>query len=259
MMKYDSIYQGIVTDNKDPLGLGRVKAQFGVLGSDFDTEWLMPSAAFAGGGHGAFWPPEEGDAIHAEFLEGDPEAGVFVGGFWASPGGASEVPTEFQRTGAPTNRGFKTKSGHLLELDDLEASKAIRITSSGGHKFYLDDANGKMIMETAGGQKFEIDDAGSVINLVSSGDMVETIGGNKTINAAGDVEIKATGAAKFEGTASTDVGSASSTTMVNGTQVILGGGGPGVARVGDKAVGPGNLGIPVIVTIFIGSAKVVSG
>lgn len=49
------------------------------------------------------------------------------------------------------------------------------------------------------------------------------------------------------------------TVIIDGTQILLGGGGPGVARLGDTAVGTGNDGGPVISTIISGSFTVKSG
>lgn len=49
------------------------------------------------------------------------------------------------------------------------------------------------------------------------------------------------------------------TVIIDGTQILMGGGGPGVARLGDTAVGTGNDGAPVISTIISGSFVVKSG
>lgn len=79
------------------------------------------------------------------------------------------------------------------------------------------------------------------------------------VTALINAEIKATVKAEIAGQALTVVGSGASITQVNGSLVLLGGlGGLPVARVGDQVIGIGNLGIPVISTIILGSFKVLS-
>ena len=72
------------------------------------------------------------------------------------------------------------------------------------------------------------------------------------------IDITSTSIAKFQGSSMTDVGG-SSITNVNGSIVNLGGGGMAVARFGDKAIGTGNLGGPVVSIIIQGSPKVTCG
>ena len=59
-----------------------------------------------------------------------------------------------------------------------------------------------------------------------------------------------------KGAGQTEVGDASSATLVNGVTVDLAGGGFPVAKLGSQCLGTGNLGIPVISTITNGSTKV---
>lgn len=94
-------------------------------------------------------------------------------------------------------------------------------------------------------------DAGGALTLKS--------GAAGTIDAKGALEIKSGAAVKIEGKSGTDVGGSSAPTNVNGQIVNLAGGGVGVARVGDMAIGSGNLGGPVISNILQGSPKVTSG
>ena len=86
---------------------------------------------------------------------------------------------------------------------------------------------------------------------INSDAKVEVIG-------AGGVDVKSDGSVKIEGTGSTDVGSGASVTNVNGSMVMLAGGGAPIARLGDMAVGTGNMGGPVISNIVQGSSKVFS-
>jgi hypothetical protein len=95
--------------------------------------------------------------------------------------------------------------------------------------------------------------------IATAGNRADIVGGAWTVNVTGNVTVNADGSAKFAGTGGTEVGSAGSQTQVNGQQVLLAGGGPGVARLGDRVITVGNLGMPATGTIIQGSTKVLSG
>lgn len=80
-----------------------------------------------------------------------------------------------------------------------------------------------------------------------------------SVKATAAITVESQATAKFSGTAGTNVGSGASITNVDGQQVNLAGGGLSVARIGDIAIGVGNLGCPVVVTIATGSPKVTCG
>jgi hypothetical protein len=94
---------------------------------------------------------------------------------------------------------------------------------------------------------------------IAAGGNVDVTATDATINASGSATIEAGGNATFKGTGGTTVGDGGSQTQVMGSQVMLAGGGPGLARLGDRAFGVGNLGAPVSSTIIQGSTKVFSG
>lgn len=209
--QYLSEYAGIVKDNSDPLFLGRVKVQVGALGDEFTTEWAMPSGFMTGANSGTFFPPPVSAKVMVCFLEGDPEVPIYSGGFWSSPGGKPETPEEFRRS-PPTNRGFKSPGGHLVEYDDEPNTQGIRITSKGKFKIHIDDKGKKLTLSTPGGQKFVFDDTAKKLDIVVKEnetknvqkDLTHTIGGKWTINVTGDASIKCT-KAKIESSGNTEV------------------------------------------------------
>src|SRR5688572_17855030 len=83
----DRVYEvviGIVTDNHDPLKLGRIKVKFPTLpGSDQDTSWWAPMAAFGGGKDRGWWfLPELEDEVLVVFECGDIRKPVILGALW---------------------------------------------------------------------------------------------------------------------------------------------------------------------------------
>ena len=78
-------YRGIVTDNKDPLFTGRIRATVpDVLGSD-ESGWATACTPFAGSGAGFFALPDVGVGVWIEFEHGDPDYPIWTGCWWGSP------------------------------------------------------------------------------------------------------------------------------------------------------------------------------
>lgn len=141
-----------------------------------------------------------------------------------------------------TGMKFTDKFGNISVFD----TAGIKITDKSGN--IIEMKSGEVKITVAGNIKLAID-----------GNIDMTATGNATVKATGNATVEADGKVIVKGTAGTDVGSASSITKVDGTQVLLAGGGPPVARLGDMVVGTGNLGAPIVANILQGSTKVKAG
>lgn len=190
--------------------------------------------------------------------------------------------------------GTEKKQRCEMEIDNTGEGKfCIRVKKEDEklNEFCIDVANNKVEIVNTNGtgvQKITMDDNG--LNMDVKGDITQTATGNlvlnvvdQTFNISGKYTVTSTGDMKFEssakldikstsamsitsdakatfaGSGGTDVGDAGSITNVQGNVVKLAGGGAPVARLGDMAVGTGNLGAPVISNIAQGSPKVTSG
>lgn len=154
----------------------------------------------------------------------------------------------------PTNRGYRSPGGHLIEYDDNPDSQGLRHTSITGFKVNLDDKNKKLVLETPGGVIVTLDDNGKAFQVVAENKVEFTT--KEEIHTVEKYTVAASDKVDIKGEAGTDLGSEASTTMVKGQTVLLAGGGVPVAVVGGKAIGTGNGGAPVISTIIQGSSKV---
>jgi hypothetical protein len=84
-------HRGMVVNNVDPEGLGRIMAQVpGVPGLEaIPTTWAYPAVPLAGKQRGTYLVPEPGAGVWIEFEQGDPRRPIWTGGFWGS---RAEVP-----------------------------------------------------------------------------------------------------------------------------------------------------------------------
>lgn len=130
---YYGKYRGVVTDNKDPLMTGRVKARVPDVMGEKETGWAMPCAPFGGSGVGFFALPTVGAGVWIEFEHGDPDYPVWSGCWFGS---AAEMPPVLL---APPYKKtlIKTEGGNSVLLDDTPGIGGITLETSGGQKVVM--------------------------------------------------------------------------------------------------------------------------
>ncbi len=127
-------YRGIVSDNQDPLMVGRVKAKVPDVFGDEDCGWAMPCLPFGGSGVGFFAVPDTGAGVWIEFEQGDPEYPIWTGSWWGS---IAELPSKLV-TPPPWKKVIvKTPGGHSILLDDTPGIGGITLETSSGQKIAL--------------------------------------------------------------------------------------------------------------------------
>jgi uncharacterized protein involved in type VI secretion and phage assembly len=126
-------YRGVVTDNQDPLRIGRVRASVPDVYGDLESGWATPSAPFGGNRMGYFDVPDVGAGVWIEFEYGDPDYPIWSGCWW---GGESEMPPVLS-PGDPPKVLIMTKGGHSILLDDTSGGEGITLKTSGGQKIVM--------------------------------------------------------------------------------------------------------------------------
>lgn len=123
---------GIVTDNKDPDKLGRVKVKLPVL-SEQDTTWWAPIVMVgAGKNRGWFFIPEKDDEVLVMFEHGDINRPIVVGSLW----NGKDKPPDKNPGGNP-RRVIKSRAGSKITLDD-DQMKLVIEDGSGKGRITLD-------------------------------------------------------------------------------------------------------------------------
>lgn len=78
------IYQGIVTNTKDPEKRGRIKVKCPeVLGDTVSSAWCDPCVPIAYDNGGDFCIPQLNETVWIMFISGDVNKPVYLGGWWS--------------------------------------------------------------------------------------------------------------------------------------------------------------------------------
>jgi phage baseplate assembly protein V len=183
----NGILIGQVTSLDDPESLGRIKVKYPTLGQQ-ESDWASMVTLMAGKERGAYFIPEVGEVVLVAFANGDPRHPYILGGVWNS----KDKPPATDGDKKQNNwRFIKSRSGHIIKLDDTSGSEKIEIIDKdSSHKIVIDSANRKIqvvcdngdIEVSAGSGKVTV--KATTIELKASGSMTLSANGDVTISGA---------------------------------------------------------------------------
>lgn len=188
---------GIVTNNEDPDGLGRVKLEFPWRDANDESHWTRIATPMAGDEMGTFFLPEVGDEVLVAFEKGDLAHPYVLGALWSN----EATPPEDNADGNNDIRQLKTRSDHVLTFDDGESDGKVEIETAAGHSIVLDDSSGseKITIEDNAGQNTIEFDAVSGSLSISGGTSLTIEAPQIEISGDGNVKITASGVLTLEG------------------------------------------------------------
>jgi phage baseplate assembly protein V len=143
--RFSGVAVAIVTNNKDPDGLGRVKVSLPWLGERVESDWTRVVTPVAGAGRGLYWLPEVDDEVLVAFEHGRPDSPYVLGGLW----NGKDKPPESNQDGKNNVRALKTRSGHLIRLTDTDGDEKIEIVDKTGKNSIVISAKDKTVAITA--------------------------------------------------------------------------------------------------------------
>ena len=212
---------GIVADNKDPKGWGRVRVKLPTLTEDHMSNWARVVSAGVGPSRGIDWLPEINDEVLVAFEHGDIHRPFVLGGVWNGKDAPPEKTEDVVSGGKVRLRTLKTRLGHTLQFveeDKGDSKKGVYLTTvdnhllhfndtdryielktKDSHQLKLDDKNKKIDLKTKGGHQITLDDGGKKVNIISTGSLNAksgTSGNSEKININGG-EITLTGVTKI--------------------------------------------------------------
>ena len=189
---------GIVTNNQDPDALGRVKVRFPWLSDEDESQWARVAAPMAGNDRGVYFLPEVDDEVLVAFEHGDIRFPYVVGALW----NGKDAPPASNGDGKNNVRVIKSRSGHIVKLNDEDGKETIEIVDKSGKNSLV------------------VDTAKNTITITSDKDItLKASKGTITLDAQ-KVAVKSSDASKIESGAGLDV-KASGTLNIKGATVNI--------------------------------------
>ncbi len=117
------LHYAIVTQNKDPEKLERIKVRLPWLdgGEEDQTFWAQLLTPMEGKKFGWYTLPDIDDVVAVMFVAGDMTQPVVMGGVWSKP----DFSPEPNEDGKNNFRGYRSRSGHRMILDDSGQGKVV--------------------------------------------------------------------------------------------------------------------------------------
>lgn len=185
MQRENGILVGIVTDLKDPDGLGRVRTRFPYLNDQVST-WAKIASPMAGKNRGLFFRPEVDDEVLVAFEMGDPRRPYVLGALWSK---VDSPPSDDGDAEKNNWRFVRSRSGHMLKFDDTNGGERIElIDKDGKHKITIDSSGDKIQIICESGN-VEVKASAGKISLEAKEAEIKT-SGNMTLQANGQMTIK---------------------------------------------------------------------
>ena len=184
------VVQGVVTAKvtnlEDPEGLGRVQVMYPWLpkykDADLSSSWARIAAPMAGKERGFLFLPEIDDEVLVCFEHGDVNYPYIVGVLWNGvdkpPQGTKSVLSDDKRK--VNQRVLRSRSGHLIVLDDTDGEEQI------------------IIQDKTGNNKIVINSKENSMTINVDQDLTIVAKGKTSIQSTGDMSLKSDGDISIE-------------------------------------------------------------
>ena len=183
---------GIVTNNKDDEGMGRVKVKFPWLSDDDESWWARVATMMAGSSRGSYFLPEVNDEVLIAFEHGDVRFPYVVGALW----NGKDAPPTTNSDGKNNIRVIQSRSGHIVRLDDTDGNEKIEvIDKTGNNSITIGSADNSMTITANGPVKI----VGQSIEITSQTDIKVTAQASMTVKANATMDIESSAPMTIKG------------------------------------------------------------
>jgi uncharacterized protein involved in type VI secretion and phage assembly len=192
--RWYGVVTAIVVRNDDPNQLGRVQIRLPHMSDDAKGPWARVAVLMGGKERGTFFLPEQGDEVLVAFENGDSSKPYILGGLWNS----ADTPPDTNADGGNNKRIIKSRSGHLVRLDDTGGSEKVEIIDkTGNNSLTFDAASNTITIASAkdvniNAPQGTITLSAQTISISSNGDTTVAPSGGLTLQASGSTTIKGT-------------------------------------------------------------------
>jgi uncharacterized protein involved in type VI secretion and phage assembly len=197
--RWTGVYVALVTDVRDPDGLGRVRLKL-PWAPDSDggayEAWARVATLMGGSNRGSWFIPDTGDEVLVAFEAGDPRRPYVLGGLW---NGTDAPPEAMDGGGRNTKKVIRSRNGVKITLEDEDGREQLIVETPGGQRITLRDGPGAIEAVDSNGNSLKLETSG--VTVSASGSV--TVQASQVKVSAGMVTVDA-GMSKFSGVVKAD-------------------------------------------------------
>ena len=184
-----------VIGNADPDGKGRVQVQMNWQTGNMRTGWIRVMTPDGGGSEsvstnrGFVFIPEVGDHVLVGFRHGDPNRPYIMGSLFNGRTGVGGFAENHLKS-------IRTRSGHIIELDDDPSSLGITIKDNKGNSVHIDSAEDSIVVNAEkditfnAAETFTVNAKNMKLNVEENA--IENVGKDKVSTIGNKVSLEAT-------------------------------------------------------------------
>jgi phage protein D len=165
-VSHASLVIGVVTDNNDPLGQGRVRVSFPWLSPDHSSDWARVVTLGGGARRGIQFLPEVDDEVLVGLEMDDINYPYVLGGLWNGVDAPPRANDQLLAANQVRQRVIRSRTGHEIRIDDQEGGGGITIEDRQGNRIALDTRSNGLTIQAKG-----------PLSLVTEGDLSLEAGG----------------------------------------------------------------------------------
>ncbi|MBW6473800.1 MAG: VgrG-related protein [Anaerolineaceae bacterium] len=199
--RIDGVVSAIVTKiNDDPKNMNRIQVKFPWLpkdnGAEVSSSWARLAMPNSGNGRGFFFMPEIDDEVLIAFEHGDINFPYVVGSLWNGKDKTPLSNAEAVKDGKVVKRTIKSRSGHIITLDDTDGKEKITIQDkTSKNSIVIDSSEKSMTIKAEGDLIFE---AGGKFMVTSKGDVSFDSKAKTTLSSQMEFSVESKQKASFK-------------------------------------------------------------
>ena len=189
--KIYGVVPAIVTNVQDSEKLGRVKVKFSWMpksnGTELESDWVRLATPSAGPDRGFYFTPEVDDEVLIAFEHGDVNFPYIVGCLWNGKDKPPKGTAEITKSGVVNQRVVRSRSGHVIILDDTQGEEQIIIQDKSQKNSIMFDTKKKSV------------------TIKAEGDLTIEAGGKLILTSKSDFSLKSEAKTAIESTQGTNI------------------------------------------------------
>jgi len=221
--RINGVVTAVVTNSQDPDKAGRVKVKYpwlkDVSGTEVESDWARVAIIGGGKDRGIGFLPEVDDEVLVAFANGDINAPHIVGALWNSK---DTAPTGMITSGKTVQRVVRSRSGHVIILDDTDGSENITIKDkTGKNSIVINSKDNSMTIQSEGDLTLQA--KGKLVLKSNQDASLVSSQGKTEIKGSTELALSSAVKASLAGAAGAKLDLQASGTKLEGTMVDISG------------------------------------